>query len=397
MKTPLVAILMVINASFCLAQAEYKSGYYITLSGDTVRGLIDFRGDMYNAKSCVFKASEKSDAKEFLPGEIKAYRFNNGRLYESLPSAEPVRKDSLYFYECLIRGEISVFFLRAPNRDYYLVQDQTGRVTVAQNNEVTIYAAKGTPRITNSNQYKGIFTYYFREVPGMSDRVKRLPYSKEAIVNITKNFFEQTRNPYLIFEKKTDEDVKKDKVKIGIGLLAYSGNSIYSVVAGTLRQVKGQTKGVGIAVEVSKRLTQTSERIYALGRVSYNKLSWEGDDRITSGDVHVGSDITDLKINGGFRYLTPNHQVRPYFQILGFFEDLHFSNYTATSKTVSGYKFPDSWKIDNNMNFGLAPGVGLLWGRCRIGYAYEISRKATGSSFSRSGHELSVIFSLSKP
>ncbi|MGB8491122.1 MAG: hypothetical protein WCE64_08685, partial [Bacteroidales bacterium] len=42
--------LTIIIFSVASAQSDFRSGYIITLQGDTINGLINFRGDKANAK-----------------------------------------------------------------------------------------------------------------------------------------------------------------------------------------------------------------------------------------------------------------------------------------------------------------------------------------------------------
>ena len=60
-----------------MAQANPKSGYIITNSGDTIRGIIDFRTNERLSTQCDFWANGETEGKNYKPGEIEGFRFDD--------------------------------------------------------------------------------------------------------------------------------------------------------------------------------------------------------------------------------------------------------------------------------------------------------------------------------
>jgi hypothetical protein len=65
------------------AQRDFNQGYIIKNNGDTAYGQINYMGDEYNSVSCFFKKNDMDDVVKYIPGEIKAYRFIEGKYYVS--------------------------------------------------------------------------------------------------------------------------------------------------------------------------------------------------------------------------------------------------------------------------------------------------------------------------
>ena len=107
------------------AQSDFRSGYYISNKNDTVYGLLDFRGEIRNAKVCVFKESEESESKTFLPGEIAAYRFDNSKYYVSR-TVKIENENRTVFLEYLVNGITDLFFYRDIDGDIYFIEDKDG-------------------------------------------------------------------------------------------------------------------------------------------------------------------------------------------------------------------------------------------------------------------------------
>ncbi len=84
MKSFYPALLAVLTLPlFSFGQSNYKPGYVITLKGDTLKGLIDYREWNSNPKSINFKtAVTDSKARELTPEEINVFNINNRETYQ---------------------------------------------------------------------------------------------------------------------------------------------------------------------------------------------------------------------------------------------------------------------------------------------------------------------------
>src|ERR1700743_524940 len=89
-KTLLVALLLP-AASF--AQSNYKPGYAVTLKGDTLKGLIDYREWNTNPSSINFKTTAADNkARELTPEDIKVFNINGLAIYQRY--AGPISMDA---------------------------------------------------------------------------------------------------------------------------------------------------------------------------------------------------------------------------------------------------------------------------------------------------------------
>jgi hypothetical protein len=62
------------------AQSDFRNGYVITNSNDTLFGLADYKENRSNAKKCIFIKEGSSEKVEYSPNDINAYRFLDGKL-----------------------------------------------------------------------------------------------------------------------------------------------------------------------------------------------------------------------------------------------------------------------------------------------------------------------------
>lgn len=97
-------------AAMAMAQQNLREGYVITLQGDTLHGMIDFRTSAMNTKRCVFKENGATEFKTYLPGEIDSYRFqHNGIYYVSKNVQKDDNSREMVFAEYVIRGNMNLY------------------------------------------------------------------------------------------------------------------------------------------------------------------------------------------------------------------------------------------------------------------------------------------------
>ncbi|MBC7891887.1 MAG: hypothetical protein H7Y12_06735, partial [Sphingobacteriaceae bacterium] len=91
-----------------LAQRDFRPGFVVTASADTLRGLVHFREN--RRELCLFKANAGSAIQRFTVETARSYGFTNDRTYEVLP----IRPDSSapetrVFAWVLVRGKAELF------------------------------------------------------------------------------------------------------------------------------------------------------------------------------------------------------------------------------------------------------------------------------------------------
>jgi len=65
------------------SQNDWRQGYIIENSDDTIYGLIDYRSPKSNSQYCYFRESEQVETIKYSPKQIKGYRYVYGKYYVS--------------------------------------------------------------------------------------------------------------------------------------------------------------------------------------------------------------------------------------------------------------------------------------------------------------------------
>lgn len=103
-----------------VAQENFKPGYIITNSNDTIKGFISqLNKDAFT--KCSFKKNLNEKSIDYLPGEIFAYRFQNDGKYFITKETTLSSGNKTIFLEYLIKGKANIYFMR-DNVDHYFIE-----------------------------------------------------------------------------------------------------------------------------------------------------------------------------------------------------------------------------------------------------------------------------------
>jgi hypothetical protein len=102
------------------AQADFRAGYIVRLSGDTVSGQTDYRGGARNAEVCRFRSAAAAEITAYTPAQIRGYGFRGGQQFRSqlLAATDSVQHQypappAPVFMEVLATGPLTLFRTRS--------------------------------------------------------------------------------------------------------------------------------------------------------------------------------------------------------------------------------------------------------------------------------------------
>lgn len=123
----LVIVLVCLYPILCSSQKNFRPGYIVTISGDTLRGLVAIQN---NYTTCALKANNKrvshfsvDDGIAFCHFDITNERFEP----QTLPLAEN-RQEKL-FAQCLVKSDASLYLCR---QQYFFQSDKPGQGDLAR-------------------------------------------------------------------------------------------------------------------------------------------------------------------------------------------------------------------------------------------------------------------------
>lgn len=217
-KKLIFIIALVTYAGTCFAQSDYLEGYIITLSKDTIHGLINYKSSVGNLKQCRFKPSPDAAYTDYTPEEISAFSIIGKKYYTALEVDIGGTKDS-FFIETLVEGIVDVFLYREFNQGYYLIRTDKGELYELQNSKVEVETEEG--RYTKEKkEYVRMLRYLFSDSPSTLKKVDQLPFKTNAMIDIAQQYHEDVCDEYecVVYTKE------KKAIAFTLGL--YAGYSL---------------------------------------------------------------------------------------------------------------------------------------------------------------------------
>jgi len=181
------------------SQNDWKAGYIIKNSGDTVFGWIENRDSKANSNHCYFRKDEVSKTIQYGPTELSGYRFNDGKFYVSknIADEDTIRK---LFLEFLIEGKVNVFHYQDDNSHFLLEKD--GKIYDLKNTTV-ISDIDGKVYYENKKEYLGIMSLLLKDA-NIQPLINKSTLNSKSLIKIAKNYHEKvcSDEQCIIYEKK---------------------------------------------------------------------------------------------------------------------------------------------------------------------------------------------------
>lgn len=233
--TRYILFFAVIFSSFsAISQENYISGYIITDTGDTVKGLIDYRRWDRNPTAINFKSTGESVQTTYVPDEIHGFGVNEEAYVSATVEVEtsPVSveelednsrlniiTESVFLRKLIGGGEKSLYeYINEKKRaNYYILVD----------NEFQLLAYKKYIRVQNNGRtiaentrFLGQLVLYLEDCASISSRLEQTTYTSGSLLNLF-NVYYTCMN--------IDADYQRDKFKIPLETGLIAGVSFTSI------------------------------------------------------------------------------------------------------------------------------------------------------------------------
>lgn len=197
-----IALILILTLQQVSAQSDFRNGYYITLQNDTVYGLIDYRGEVKNAQTCIYKKDNVTEQLKFNPGEINAYRFTDGKFYISR-QIKTGDIERTVFLEFLVDGITNLYFFRDINNYIYFLEDKNGKMLELSNETITDNVEGKGKVQRNTNRHIGILKATFADCKEIQPQINNVSLGHKSLIKLTKNYHNYVCNDQtcIVYEK----------------------------------------------------------------------------------------------------------------------------------------------------------------------------------------------------
>ena len=233
MKKIILFALLAISATMTMAQINPKSGIIITNSGDTIRGIIDFRTNETLSRECEFWAEGKTEGKTYKPGDIEGFRFDGNGKYFVTRKLDVDGKPRLYFAEFMVKGKMNLYCVADNPNEYFFFEREDGEMVKLTNKSFSPFnhsAQEFEDVLQTKKEQVGKVKYLLRDswtaVEDMSQKsLLKENFSRKGLVNAVRDYHKDVctdGSTCMVYEYDEKSDKPKCRFKVFTGYAYYS-------------------------------------------------------------------------------------------------------------------------------------------------------------------------------
>ncbi|MFD2786541.1 outer membrane beta-barrel protein [Hymenobacter rubripertinctus] len=254
MLKKLLLPLLLGSASAVEAQTNFRPGYIVMATGDTLRGDINLRGQDLNSRQVELR-SAGHQASVYTPADIKAYGVVGRQDWEAFELAgEDTPPTSRYFLERLVRGPASLYRVvtRKGVEKYYLLTP-AGKLEQLANTRQT-RQQDGVDIYVEGREYQQVLATAFQECLHLQPQITTTPFREKALLDLISTYNTRCMGqlPQRVVRQTQLQLQLEALAGIQRGEVAFSGDVIYA--GATFRKIT-PTWGMGIALTSSRSPT----------------------------------------------------------------------------------------------------------------------------------------------
>jgi hypothetical protein len=307
------------------AQADFRPGYLVRPTGDTVRGQVNYRGAYRGAQQCLFRAAGEQAATAWLPAQLKGYGLLSGEHFTSqlipLPASpgsavpEPKLPARQLFLEVLAEGAASLLSWKdEEGQEHFYVQ----KAGATQPTELVQVRQQVPDGVSSREQvipvYRGVLTEQFADCPAVLLSISKTEFKASALTAAF-NRYNACRQPGRV----APPSLKRSEASVEILVGGQASRTTYDTPTSTSATTVPArwAPEVGVGLSLGRRVLR--QKFTFRAELHYVRQVAEG-----SGSEVTFSGVTqhyDLRFTTAYlrlpillRYAMPGTKVRPFVE-----------------------------------------------------------------------------------
>lgn len=320
------------------AQVDFRPGYVIKRSGDTLHGEINYRGDFFMSGVCKFRDANQQ-VYEYFPADLIGYRFINGKYYVSKEL-----DGQFVFLEFLIKGELNIYYFRDNYGEYYyLEKEDLQLIEIPYEEEIRYVEDKRV--LYSSKKHIGLLGLYMQDAPELLSRIEAIgkPEHKN-LINLAEDYHNAVCDDQECVIFKRNIPFFRVHPEIAGGVLRFQN----------MEELHDRTY-VQVGALMHIWMPRANEKLYLKTGVFYTRL------------YEAGEAYNVVKVPIQFEYLYPRGIFRPRF---AYGITLYIPGFYACSLSLGGnIQLTEKLFFSANADFEFSPSKMFLLPKQFISYS----------------------------
>ena len=259
MKKIILFALFAVSATMAMAQINPKSGIIITNSGDTIRGVIDFRTNEKLSKECEFWPEGKTEGKTYKPGDIEGFRFDDNGKYFVTRKLNVDGKPRLYFAEFMVKGMMNLYCVVESSDEHFFFEREDGemaKLTSRAFHSTSTLQEVQDKMLEKKEQY-GKVKYLLRDSWTAIEDMNKPEVSRKQLVNVVRDYHKDVctdGSTCMVYEYDEKSDKEKYYFKFFTGFAYYSKKSCLEYLPSKSYTGCAFDFGIGVELNIGRRL-----------------------------------------------------------------------------------------------------------------------------------------------
>ncbi|OKL39853.1 outer membrane beta-barrel protein [Pontibacter flavimaris] len=358
MKQLYITLTFLFICSLSFAQKSFQPGY-IVQHGDTVRGLVDYRGAMRSSVVTTFKQQESAAEQTFTPHDITAYGFDSGQKhFEAFDIPVTAGADTTkerVFLDVLVKGRASVYYYRDSfHKDRYFLKKEAQPLIELIYEEIKLKDLNsGKLYKAEKRDYTNTIAVAFADCEKIrASRYKDLMFTASALADITEAYNQ------CVGDGAPTQKAGRKKSKLTFApALTYTSSTFtlkgdeHPVSQG---KYKNESVGLGGGITANVTIPRLNEKLSLQADLLYmpfrQTASFNHRNNLGFNYAYdVVFDVDYLKVPVQLMYTYPNGRIRPYVSA-GLVNNMAVQ--VTQQATRTDYYDPDEPRVREQEAFG---------------------------------------------
>lgn len=302
------------------SQQDFRKGYVVTLNGDTLNGLIDYRQGNGNFNSCKFKFSEADKLIGYTADDIDAYGFENDKLIVSKDVSSVVSSMRRIFLEVLVEGKVTLYKYKS-----YFFIEKNGVISKLFS-DVEPEIEIGNSSHLNKYRYNGILTALLSDCFEVRADAEQCEIAEKSLTQLLVKYYEYLGDPYRTYKSNKSWFEFRPGILLG-GI--YSKLSFSPMIDGNEYLTYGFEPSRSFLAGFTFELLspKLNEKVSFIGDIAYASSEFNSFYNIDNTKNEITVEWRSINIPLGIRYTFFSNNNSPYLD-LGISGSIHSQKYS---------------------------------------------------------------------